>query len=347
MAEIKELTAKDIFDSLEGKEWADLTVPEQNKVMKSILELGGNKTEKEREDLYSDWRLQEILDGMKNSPRKNYRRNQEIAKGIEGGVSALKTLSNMQTARRQIDEAQRLENELIDPSAPPTTPKSEELRDATEMARRDMSQPIREIDPILQRNMDLLNQGFNVAETTSGGQAGVSGAMKQSAINQARTSNQAMIPAIEGIRRQQKEAYNRLVAAGISEDDMRFKQEMQKYRVAENRYLQEAQAIGGLRAAGEANKFGQQQQLWDQVGGIANQAMNYNYGKADPVAATSQPNYPTSHTGVQSNNIAATGATYNAPYTAISNFGNNRYQDYSTRLDESLNNIYNPYLKRQ
>jgi len=344
MAEEKELTQEQV------KEFAEFL--KENKfswtTYKELLNGMKDMSEDEIQALDANGELSALMQKLNDNPRfKNYTKRQEIAKGIEGGVQALQTLSNISTARRQIDESKRMEEELIDPSAPPTTPKSQELADATEMARRDMGQPIKEIDPILQRNMDLLNQGFNVAETTSGGQAGVSGSMKQAAINQARSANQQMIPAIEGIRRQQKEAYNRLIAAGISEDDMRFKQEMQKYQVAENRYLAEAQAIGGLRAAGEQNLFGQQQDLFGQLGSAISPAVNFNYGgtKAADVAAAPNPtmNYQFQapqyqqiannpyDTGVMGDNINQ--ATNR--YTAIGNLGKG-FQAYGNKLDFNL-----------
>jgi len=345
-----------VIGKLESKE--GLTGKEAKGVDGTITKALAGKTDAEKESIYSGWDLDGVTDQVANSPYyKNYKKRQEIAKGIEGGVEALRFLSNKSVARRQIEEAQRLENELTDPSAPPTTPKSQSLVDATEMARRDMSQPIKEIDPILQRNMDLLRQGMNVADTTSGGQAGVSGSMKQAAINQARSANQQMIPAIEGIRRQQKEAYNKLIAQGINEDDMRFKQEMQKYQIAERRYLMEAEAIGGLRAAGEENMYNANQGMWDQFGNMVNPLVNADYGFNKKVDNTPSPTMTAQfqtpqidplydpraaayQTGWMKNNTGEAIKNYTTPsYTAISNISK-RYQDYNDRLDQNLKNSY-------
>ena len=338
------------FKALTGKQQADL--------LASFLKTMAGKSETERSQLLEDLDFQGILDGFANSPRKNFRRNQKIAEGIEGGFDALKTISNITTARRQVDEAKRLENELVDPQAPPTTPKSQELLDATEMARRDVTQPMREIDPMLQRNMDLLRGGMNIADVNSGGQAGLNASMKQNVINQARSANQQLIPQIEAIRRQKQEEYNRLISAGISEDDMRFKQQMQKYQVAENRYLMEAEAIGGLRAAGEENLFNQQNQMFDQAGSAASGAIkNMNYGgvSANEVNTANQFQLPNTselynkqqannyQTGLMTDNINQSGNTYKTPqFTALGALGTG-YQDYSTRINSNLDNwISNP-----
>jgi hypothetical protein len=278
-----------------------------------------------------------------------------MAAGIEGGLEALQTISNMRVARRQIDDAKRLENELQDPAAPPTTPKSQELAEATESARRDLSQPIREIDPILQRNVDMLRQGMSTADTVSGVQAGLAGAGRQAAINQSRNAMNQMIPAIENIRREQKAEYNRLISAGISEDDMRFKQAMQKYRVAENRYLTEAQAIGGLAAQGNANLYGQQADLYGQMGQAVNPLVNFNYGGNAQTAPSSTPQVPQYNmgfqdnpyqTGLMTNNIAA--STSQPMFTAIGNL-DPKAQEYGNNvrgnLEGFLNNWNkNPYL---
>lgn len=351
---------KDRLEEIKNKEASSLTGND----FKEYLKLIANKSDEEIKDMNADGALDRLNEMIQANPRfKNYQRRQELARGIEGGIEALRTLSNISTARRQIDEAKRMENELTSPSSPPITPKSESLRDATEMARRDMTRPIGEIDPLLQRNMDMLRSGFNVADTASGGQAGVNASLKQNAINQARSANAQLIPAIENIRRQQKEEYNRLVAAGISEDDMRFKQAMNKYKYAENRYLTEAEAIGNLRAAGESNLFGEQNVLFDQVGNAVSPAINYNYGgvKASDVNSNAyqtpqfQINPPQLYNqqaaqnfsnGLQGGNIASSGARYVTPkYSAIGNLGNN-FQDYANQLDQNLENIYNPYIKR-
>ena len=352
--------------------------------IKDIIEISGNITEKtsmnwkqykllkayelerlseattpeEKSQLMEDRDFKSIYNLLDSSSHKNYKRNQEIAKGIEGGVEALRFLSNKSVARRQIDEARRLENELTDPAAPPTTPKSQELLDATEMARRDMNQPLRDIDPILEQNLRMLNEGQNAARVASGGQAGLYGSMTQANVNRAREANNQMIPAIENIRRQQKEAYNRLIAQGINEDDMRFKQEMQKYQVAERRYLTEAQAIGGLRAAGEENLYNSNQGIWDQIGGAANQLVNANYGfgknkpelqplggaqfQSPQMSPLYDPKAEAYKAGIASvdvtrpfNNLSGS-KPYMDKYTAISNLGDGRYQNYNNKLNFNL-----------
>lgn len=241
-------------------------------------ELNSFDSKFKNKDAIEPFDAKELYDKILSNPRlKNFQRRREIASGIEGGVEALRMLSNAATARGQINEARRLENELQDPAAPPTTPKSTELAEATETARRATTRPITELDPLMQRNMDLLRQDFTSGDTMSGGQAGTAGSLRQSAVNRARNANAQLIPQIENIRRQQQAEYNRLIQAGIGEDDMRFQQAMQKYKIAENRYLTEAQAIGALGAAGRENLYNQQQGLYDLAGGAVNPMMNFDW----------------------------------------------------------------------
>ena len=270
----------------------------------------------------------EFYDKLLANPRfKNFQRRREIASGIEGGIEALRTLSNAATARRQIDEARRLENELQEPTAPPTTPKSTELAEATETARRATTRPAMELDPLMQRNMDMLRQDIASGDTMSGGQSGVAGSLRQSAVNRARSANQALIPALENIRRQKQQEYNRLIQAGIGEDDMRFKQQMDKYRIAENRYLTEARAIGGLGAAGRANLYSQQQNLYDLAGGMIQPAMNANWGGGAPEATT--------NTATQANQAGMYQPQYLNEYSAIKALDPNTGA-YADKINESL-----------
>lgn len=269
----------------EVKKWEEyMKTDEGKKFMEEMAKIIG--IEKDQIEKFDSRELYEKI--LANPRLKNFQRRREIASGIEGGIEALRLLSNAATARRQIDESRRLENELQDPAAPPTTPKSTELQDATETARRATVSPIKEIDPLLQRNMDMLRQDFASGDTISGGQAGIAGAMRQNSIENARKANQALIPAIENIRRQQQSEYNRLIQAGIGEDDMRFQQAMQKYRIAENRYLTEAQAIGQLGATGRENLFNQQQGLYDLMGSAAQPMMNFDWRNNPPEQTQSQ-----------------------------------------------------------
>lgn len=273
--------------------------------------------------LNKDGAVDKLTSKLDEIPRfKNYNKRQEIAKGIEGGVEVLRTLSNLSVGQRQRDKARELEAGLQEPSAPPTTAKSIELEEATATARRDLSAPLRDLDPILQQNIQNLRGNLGAAKTASTGQAGIYGSLSQNAFNQAQRANNALIPAIQNIRRQQKAEYNKLISAGISEDDMRFKQSMAKYDIANQNYVREAQAIGNLGAAGSLNVYNQQNELFNQIGGSVSPLINNNlFNRND--AAPQQP--PLSQP---------------KPYTAISNLGE-KEQDYSNQLEYNLGEWYN------
>jgi hypothetical protein len=303
-----------------------LTQLEHNETERYMAKLGVGGIESKS----GDWQkaMADFYATVNDDPRYgNWKRNQGIVAGIEGGMDVLNTLNRLSTARRQQDVYEEEKRKLQDPTAPPTTPKSEELKSATESARRDLSQPIREIDPILQRNMDMLRAGMNAADTGSGGQAAASTSGRMAAINQSRTAMNQMIPAIEGIRRHQKQEYNRLVQAGISEDDMRFKQSMQKFYYAETRALQESRAVGALGAQANANVYGAQQELYGQLGDAVSPLMNFNYGGNKQTAPSSTPQGQTNpyeihdgnpyKTGVMNANIRAATDNYIEPWSAL------------------------------
>lgn len=293
-------------------------------------------------DQIEEFDPKELYERILANPRmRNFQRRREIASGIEGGVEALRTLTNAATARRQIDEARRLENELQDPAAPPTTPKSTELAEATEMARRDATRTPIELDPLMQRNMDLLRQDIAQGDVMSGGQSAVAGSLRQSAVNRARSANAQLIPALENIRRQKQAEYNRLIQAGIGEGDMRFKQAMQKYRVAENRYLTEAQAIGALGAAGRENLYNQQQNLYDLMGQAVQPMADFNWQNQAPEATTDAATVGGQAVNLYDPQQAAYG-TGGLNQSAINNTAN-RYVGYSALegLDPKYGEMFN------
>jgi hypothetical protein len=231
--------------------------------------LSGEPTDQDYKKIY-----EEIL---ANPRLRNFQRRKEIASAVEGGIDTLKFLSNRAMAQGQINKARELEKGLKEPTAPAVPSKSQELVDATEQARQDMYAPPKELDPILEANMRALAEGRNVAQVASGGQAGIYGSMSQANINRAREANNALIPAMENIKRQKQARYDQLIAAGINQEDMRFRQAMQVYDRQLDQYMQEAQAIGGLQAAGNQNLFNQQQALYGQLGSIVDPLINMNY----------------------------------------------------------------------
>ena len=127
-----------LLEKLE-KNLDSLSPKEINDALKEIFAMDKDQIE----DLDKDGKLSALFDKLDANPRTaNYQRRQKIAEGIDGGLDALKTISNLRVARRQVDEATRLENELQEPSAPPVTPKSQELAEATETALKNfMSAP--------------------------------------------------------------------------------------------------------------------------------------------------------------------------------------------------------------
>jgi len=318
--------AVDYLNNLDG---GDIST----KIWKDSLALFNGKTGDEIE-AFDPSSIYAMAD--KNPRLRNYARRQQIARGIEGGIETLKNLSNLSVGYRQKEKARELEAELQEPSSPSVTPKSVELEEATSSARRDLSAPIRDIDPILQQNIQNLRGNLGAAKTASTGQAGIYGSLSQNAFNQAQRANNALIPAIQNIRRQQKAEYNKLISAGISEDDMRFKQSMQKYDIANDNYIKEAQAVGALGAQANQNIYAGQNQLFNQMGSYVDPLINnnlFNQQTTKPVEGTSE-----SKPYVMDNGAYNPNAEYGAratDYSAIGNLGG-AYQDYKNKLDLNL-----------
>ena len=185
---------------------------------------------------------------------KNNETRKEITSAIEGGFELFNTFSNLAAANRQIKDAKTAAESLVKPETPSVKGKNQDLINSTEGARRDRTQRIKEIDPILQRNLDMMRSGLGVARTASTGQAGSYGALGQNVINQARRSNNAAIPQIAAIRRQQDSRYDKLVGQGIQEDAIRDAQLMNRYGIQNENYQTEAAAIGQLGAIGRENR---------------------------------------------------------------------------------------------
>lgn len=215
---------------------------------------------------YSD-QLEDIFAKFANTPQyANNRLKDEITKAIGDGAQLYEAISNIGTARGQIRQADEAAEALVEPAVPGITPKSTELAEATESARKRLSGPIAEIDPILQRNLDLLQKNLGVAKTASAGQAGAYGALGQQAINQARRGAMAAIPEIGRIKRGDEAAYRDLLRQGTAEDRNRFNQQMQAYDALNRRYLTEAEAAGNLGAAGRENLAYGRRAMTDQLG---------------------------------------------------------------------------------
>jgi len=353
MAEDKELTQAEITEYKTKEANGTLTTEDIANFTKSIR----NTSEARLASLDSTGELTDLYTRLNKNPKfKNHAKRRDILSGIEGGLEAFRTLSKLSTARRQKDEYEREKNALREPQAPPTTPKNRELESATETARRDLSSPLRDIDPMLQRNLDLLRAGMSNAKTIGGGQAGITGSLQQATINDARRGTQAMIPQIAEIRRGQRAEYNRLIAAGINEDDMRFKQAMRKYIVAEDKYMIESEAVGKLGQQANRNIYNQQEDLWDQVsniaGGYFDSIIKDGFSKQTPAQQGAEGLPPLPEGAILNMNFDPAGFTGGvnrgsiasmSKYSAIAGLGS-QYQDYRNNLKTRLNQNYGKTL---
>lgn len=213
--------------------------------------------------------LSDLFTKIASTPQfKSKRFREELSAAISDGAQLYDSIANMITAKGQVELSEEALSQLKAPAIPSVQPKSTELAGATETARRRLSGRAPEIDPILQRNLDMLQKNLGVAKTASTGQAGTYGVLGQQAVNEARRANIDAIPAIEGIRRQDQATYNQLLGQGLSEDSRRFGQGMQVYNAQNRRYETEARAAGQLGAVGRANQALARQGLTSQLGKV-------------------------------------------------------------------------------
>jgi hypothetical protein len=249
--------------------------PRDPEVKETIKELSAiNEAEPELMKSYTK-EAAEITAAIQANPKyANRQTMQEIAGSIEGAVDLFNTFSNLSTARRQISDAETAAAGLQKPEVPSLTPKSAELQEATLDARLQSRGRIREIDPILQRNLDLMRSGLNVAKTASTGQAGIYGSLGQAAINQAQRANMAAIPEIERVKRSRDARYDSLIRAGMSEDLARGQERQSIYGNQYQQYIDEAGAIGALGSAGHYNLAAQRQDVGGQLGSMTSGILN-------------------------------------------------------------------------
>jgi hypothetical protein len=282
-----------------------------------------------------------ISESIHSNPKySNFQTMQELTGSIEGAVDLFNTFSNIATAKRQIEDARTAAEEIQKPETPSLTPKSAELKEATLDARLASRGRIREIDPILQRNLDLMRSGLNVAKTASAGQAGIYGSLGQAAINQAQRANMAAIPEIERVKRSRDARYDSLLRTGISEDFSRGAERMGLYDRQYQQYTDEARAIGELGSVGNYNLAMQRQDLGGVLGstfsnisgGVLNN-MRFRRGRnQDSVGQQYTQNNPTG--GVQYGNIGSS-LLPQVNYTSLSNI-NSKYTGLNNRIDINL-----------
>lgn len=211
--------------------------------------------------------LQDLFQKIADTPEFATKRfKEELSTAISDGAALYTSLENMRTARGQIRTAEEAAEALQAPALPSVTQPDVELGEATETARRRLSGRLPELDPILQRNLDLLQQGLGVAQTASAGQAAAFGTLGQQAVNEARRANLQAIPQIEAARRQDFSNYLQLLGQRQAEDRAIARERMGLYDRAQRRYLEEAKAAGQLGAVGQQNLALARQGLGQQLG---------------------------------------------------------------------------------
>ena len=144
--------------------------------VKRFVALIRDMSDSDIEAMDADGAVTKFYEKLQNNPWfANFNKREELLKTVAGGIDVFKTISDIAVARKQVEQANADAEALQSPSSPPITPKSAELQTATENARRDITRRLPELDPVMQRNLDLLQKGLNVAETASTGQASVYG----------------------------------------------------------------------------------------------------------------------------------------------------------------------------
>ncbi|KKN46959.1 hypothetical protein LCGC14_0667830 [marine sediment metagenome] len=209
---------------------------------------------------------------------ENIKFRKEIEDGVADSAALFNTFANISESKRQIREGQEAADALVEPALPAPQTKSKELESALEDARRDKSGRPIELDPILQRNLDLLQSNLGTARTASAGQASTYGALGQNAINQARRANLAAIPSIASVQREKQGEYNRLLGASVGEDTNIYRSNLALSKQMNDRYLTEAQAAGGAIGAGRYNLALSRQGLGQGLGSMVRQGVGIARG---------------------------------------------------------------------
>jgi hypothetical protein len=259
---LKEIIA-DLIRLQSQEEW------DQDEAIKLLEELDSSVDTRDKFNSYSD-DIKDIFEKFSNDPKfASHRFKQELANTISDGATLYNTIRDIGQSKEQVKEGEDALDALVAPAIPKAQEKNIALQEATEDARRRATGRLPELDPLLQQNMDMLGRGLDAAKIASGGQSGVYGSLAQNAVNKARRDNLAAIPATEQAKRADLTAYHDLIGKGMAEDQVRNAQMRDIYKMANERYLAEAQAAGQLAATGHTNLRDARYNLGGQLGAVA------------------------------------------------------------------------------
>jgi len=194
---------------------------------------------------------------------------EELTGDLQDAFKLFTNIRERAAVKEQLTEADRRLEQLGQPPAQPAAPPiSTSVKEQTETARRELNQPSPVFEAARQQNNQLLQEAINQAKTAGAGNAATTGAVAQSAVNQARRSNN-MLSGREAQDRQVKvgnlnNALRLEEAAKLS----RFGTQANLYNTASANYNELAQAVGLMGTKARDNEVQNRRNFAETIPGL-------------------------------------------------------------------------------
>ncbi len=221
--------------------------------------------------------FRDAIDELNRTPQGQARLKDTLATQKEGRLSrrftpffqAAMAVSDIGNSARQIRQARNLAGRNIQPSPPPVPGIDPALNDQIRDAQLGSYDSARALGPARQVLDDQYAKDISLAKSIGGGQASTLGALGQVASMRRARGAANLVPMMDQIRAREEGRADNLIGQRGDLIDRNYRNRAYQYTWMKDQYDKDAQAIGGLGAAGRSNMRNSISNLMGATPGVA------------------------------------------------------------------------------
>lgn len=195
----------------------------------------------------------------------------EVTGALQQGVGFIGALADLKFSKKQIEAAEKGLSKLRRPALPNVSGIDNALEQEIYRAQMGTMDSHRALDPAKAQLREQQVADQQVAQSVSGGQAGIYGGLAQASATRRNRGARELVPMADTVRAREQGNLNNLLQLRQYQDRARFDQQSNNAGILENRFNMDTNIYGNLLATGIENRRDSWRNMGNSLAGIGGQ----------------------------------------------------------------------------